>query len=392
MYVTENQNHYIRKLSLSTNAMTTVAGTGIRGNTDGVGGLVEFPTGIAYDSSVAGGRLYFAAPWCVRTLTLSTGNLDWFVGDCASSGYAEGTGMAAKFTDIAGLLLHPTNGKIYLAVQNNNRLRSVDIASATSSLEAGSGTAAFADGTGAAASFNQPTGIAFNSDATKIYIVEAGNHRVRVFTIATKAVTTLAGSGTAALTDGVGAAAAFNTPYGIALSPSGMLYVADFGNNKARIVDPATGAVTTVPKYDASGPVGVVIEPSSAAVYYLAFGANCIAASTFTQPSASPSVTPTRTPAVSASSSPFPAPAGSGTGSGGCSGGLYYYQGTFPNCPGGRVLAVQADLPPTSALCSIMSAGQWSIGNGADFTFKGSGYGCTFVTYTTSGVGDVFCC
>ena len=72
------------------------------------------------------------------------------------------------------------------------------------------------------------------------------DHNIRRVEVATGAVTTLAGSGKKGNADGVGDAAQFNEPHGLAVSPDGSaLFVTDHGNNKIRRVEVATGAVTT---------------------------------------------------------------------------------------------------------------------------------------------------
>ncbi|MEI9910867.1 MAG: IPT/TIG domain-containing protein [Bacteroidota bacterium] len=96
--------------------------------------------------------------------------------------------------------------------------------STVSSLFAGNGINAFADGTGVNAQFNYPTGIVKDA-AGNLYVADRDNHRIRKITPA-GAVTTFAGSGVAGLLDGTGTAAKFNQPYGITIDGSGNFYVA----------------------------------------------------------------------------------------------------------------------------------------------------------------------
>jgi hypothetical protein len=97
---------------------------------------------------------------------------------------------------------------------------------------AGSGNAAYADGTGTNASFNSPMGVGL--DATgNAYVADSGNHRIRKVTPA-GVVTTLAGSGNAAYADGTGTNASFNSPDGVAIDASGNIYTADTYNHRIR--------------------------------------------------------------------------------------------------------------------------------------------------------------
>jgi hypothetical protein len=99
------------------------------------------------------------------------------------------------------------------------------------------------DGTGAAARFNNPTGLAFDPSGN-LYIADTGNHTIRKISPA-GVVSTLAGSpGQSGSVDGIGAAVRFNSPEGVAVDVTGNVYVADTGNHTIRKVTPA-GVVTT---------------------------------------------------------------------------------------------------------------------------------------------------
>jgi len=106
------------------------------------------------------------------------------------------------------------------------------------------GEAGFMDGKGSAAIFNDPMGLARDSQGN-VFICDARNHVIRKITSA-GVVSTLAGQpGVEGAVDGVGGNARFRFPADIAVSPAGDLYVADSGNHCIRKVK-ADGTVTTV--------------------------------------------------------------------------------------------------------------------------------------------------
>jgi DNA-binding beta-propeller fold protein YncE len=110
----------------------------------------------------------------------------------------------------------------------------------------------YAAGYGPAAKFNNPSGIAFNNvgfPPTFMYVADTDNHVIRRVTLATGAVTTIAGSGIAGWADGVKTAARFNRPTVIAIDRNNeYLYVTDENNGAIRKISIALGdhLVTTL--------------------------------------------------------------------------------------------------------------------------------------------------
>jgi sugar lactone lactonase YvrE len=190
----------------------------------------------------------------IRLIAVATGAVSMLAG-CGSIGrcfgaFADGiAGDAASFYNPTGVAFSPDQTLIAVADKTNFRIRLVVVATGAVSTLAGSGwsTSGFADGTGAAASFNYPSGVAFSPDQTLIAVADTTNNRIRLIAVATGAVSTLAGSGSAAFADGTGAAASFNEPHGVAFSPDQTLIaVADQYNNRIRLVVVATGAVSAL--------------------------------------------------------------------------------------------------------------------------------------------------
>jgi DNA-binding beta-propeller fold protein YncE len=124
------------------------------------------------------------------------------------------------------------------------------------------------DGTGTAARFDTPYGIAISSDATFALVIEIWKHRVRKIAIPSGVVTTLAGSPLSGSADGVGTLATFNTPTGIAVSPDGIFALVTDENGVRRLAI-ASGIVTTLAK---EGSPCVAISPDGAFALFFGSG------------------------------------------------------------------------------------------------------------------------
>ncbi|MBR7780229.1 hypothetical protein [Undibacterium rugosum] len=239
LYVADYTNNKIRKIVIATGAVSTLAGSGSSGTTNGSGTAASFnrPMGITND-----GTNLYVSDWQgykIRKIVIATGVVSTLAGS-GSSGFADGVGTAAMFSGPAGLATDGTN--LYVADNNTHRIRKIVIATGAVSTFAGSGTSGASDGTGVAATFKNPIGM--TTDGNNLYVTER-NHKIRKIVIATAVVSTLAGNGTPASTDGTGTAASFNSPVGI--STDGInLYVADQLSYKIRKVVIATGVVSTI--------------------------------------------------------------------------------------------------------------------------------------------------
>jgi prepilin-type N-terminal cleavage/methylation domain-containing protein len=242
--------------------VTTLAGS-TNGNLDGTGTAARFsyPDGIAIDNS---GNFFIADRGNneIRKMTVA-GVVTTFAGSGAQ-GASNGTGTAAQFYYPEGIAIDSSN-TLYVTDRANNLIRKITSAGAVSTF-AGSGTAGSADGTGTSAQFNAPYGIAVDSSGT-VYVVDSGNNEVRKITSA-GVVTTLAGQITAGNVDGTGTSAQFSSPYGIVIASSGDLYVADSNNNTIRKVTTG-GTVTT---FAGDGTTGYIDATGTAAELRHPFG------------------------------------------------------------------------------------------------------------------------
>lgn len=262
LYVTDYTNHTIRKVTPA-GVVTTFAGmAGSEGSLDGTGNAARFsyPMSIISDSS---GNLFVGQDGDatlrkitpageVTTLAGNPGNGGW--------GYADGTGPAAKFNGIYSICV-AANGVMHVADENNNLVRRVTSAGVVTTFAGSPPTNGSADGTGIAAAFSNPLGMVVNA-AGELLVADQYNHIIRKVTPA-GVVSTYAGTaGSGGSDDGPVASAKFKWPSGLALDVSGNLWVADILNRTVRRITPA-GVVSTLA--GTAGQSGIVDATGAAA-------------------------------------------------------------------------------------------------------------------------------
>jgi hypothetical protein len=211
---------------------STLAGYSGYGNADGTGSAARFylPNGVAVDSA---GNVYVAdASNCTIRKVTAGGVVTTLAGLAESYGSADGTGSAAQFVYPTGVA-EDSAGNVYVADNNNSTIRKVTAGGVVTTLAGLAGSSGSADGTGSAARFNGPLGVAVDN-AGNVYVADAGNSTIRKVT-AGGVVTTLAGfAGSSGSADGTGSAARFYIPRGVAVDSAGNVFVADGGNNTIR--------------------------------------------------------------------------------------------------------------------------------------------------------------
>jgi mucin-19 len=245
-YVADTGNHSIRKipnaftLPQNNGAANTIAGDGTAGFLagNGIGARVNLPRGVGVDSV---GNVYVGDLLNHRIRKITPAGVVTVLAGSGSATFANGTGAGASFSSPWGVAAD-SQGNIYVGDLNTHRIRKISPAGVVTTL-AGSGTATFADGTGAGASFNGPQQVAVDREGN-VYVADGNNFRIRKIT-PSGVVSTLAGSGTATVTDGVGTSASFGSPQGVTVDSEGVVYVADYAGHRIRRIS-TVGVVTTI--------------------------------------------------------------------------------------------------------------------------------------------------
>jgi sugar lactone lactonase YvrE len=235
--------HLLLRKITPAGVVTTIAGQYYSGgnvppSADGAGSAATFnqPGAVALDSA---GNIYVIDNNEIRKVT-QAGVVTTLAGSTIS-GYTDGTGSAAEFFQPQGLAVD-TAGNVFVGDTFNNVVRKITPAGVVSTF-AGSGSYGHGDGTGTAASFIYPLGLVFDA-AGNLFVTDAGNNLIRKITPAA-VVTTIAGSPAGGFADGTGSAALFGQPKELSIDAAGNLFTADNNRSAIREITPA-GVVTTV--------------------------------------------------------------------------------------------------------------------------------------------------
>lgn len=283
LYVADTANGAIRKIAPGGDVSTLAGSAGRQGSADGIGAAAQFdhPGAVAADAE---GNVFVAdtANHTIRKIS-PAGEVTTLAGLADQRGSTDGVGHAARFAYPNGIAVD-AGGSVYVADTLNHTIRKINPGGLVSTVAGVPDNPGSADGTGPSARFNSPTDVAVAADGT-LLVADSGNCAIRKVS-ATGVVSTFAGmGGICGSDDGSGSAARFASPRGVALDAQGNLYVTDgtrtepdgFGyptvvvvGNNIRKITPAgtvstlTAAGTGVADETApfANPSGITVGPS----------------------------------------------------------------------------------------------------------------------------------
>jgi DNA-binding beta-propeller fold protein YncE len=313
VYISDSQNNRIRAINGTTGVITTFAGngTGWYGGDGGpaTGAMLHNPTGVAVNPATGDVYISDNANNRIRKVTRTSGVITTVAGTGAA-GYA-GDGAAATGAQLNGpygVAVDSFGNNLYIADTNNNVIRKVNFASGNISTVAGNGTVGnFGDGgLATSAQLYHPTGIALDgTDASNdLYIADSGNQEIRRVASATGVITTVIGTGNVGYTGcsvgpfGIPAAAVgLHTPTGISIDITRDFFIADYGNQCVRVIDAGTDAFALgngVASYGGDGgpaanaelnyPTGVAADAVAGVVYIADYGNHRVRAVAYASP------------------------------------------------------------------------------------------------------------
>jgi sugar lactone lactonase YvrE len=239
LYIADDGNCRVRKVTASTGTITTFAGNGLCGYT-GDGGrrwpaterTAGYPAGVALDSA---GNLYIAAETAsAKSRRLPALLQHWRARIVPGYSGDGGPATSAATFGYPEAVAVDSAGNLYIADTGNNRIRKVTFSTGIITTVAGNGTAGYSgDGVAATSTeLNYPSGVALDG-AGNIYIADIGNSRIRKVTVSTGLISTVAGNGNYGFSGdgGVATNAALCGPADVKLDSAGNLYIADSYNN-----------------------------------------------------------------------------------------------------------------------------------------------------------------
>jgi len=247
LYIADTRNHAVRIADLSTREVITLAGTGVRAPSFPVDGApaADTPFASPWGLVLHEGTLFVASAGThqIWTIDLASQTVSVFAGSGAE-GIDDGPPAAATLAQPSGLT---TDGEtLYWTDPESSAVRRVPI-NGDGDVATLVGTGLFdfgdADGPGATALLEHPQGIVFINGT--LYVADTYNHKLRTVDPGDLQVVTVAGGSSAGFTDGPQGASSLNEPSGLSVAGS-IIYIADSNNHVIRLLDPETNHVSTL--------------------------------------------------------------------------------------------------------------------------------------------------
>lgn len=286
LFVSDENNHIIRKIELSTNRVTTLCGIPTkRGLKDGIGSEAQFhyPSGLALHERE--NILYISDSWnhVIRSINLIDGKVNTIVGNARKSGREDEVEDPTTFYYPQGLVLDSISNTLYVADSRNHCIQRILLNENKVETLCGKRYSGCMNGGFKEATFCYPWDIVLNMETQELYVSDCNNHIIRVISLQNKTVNTLCGTPQiSGYEDGNAAQVKFSYPRGLGFdSHAQCLYVADNGYAVRKISLLQGIKVTTLcGKKERSGskgglfptfllPKGIIVDSHSPNLYIL---------------------------------------------------------------------------------------------------------------------------
>jgi sugar lactone lactonase YvrE len=260
VFIADSVNQVIREVSIATGTVGTVAGMPLMAGYSGDGGpateaRLQNPVAIAIDGA---GNLYIADQGnnVIRKISAVSGIITTIAGGAHAPSGVDRFGDGGAATN--ALLSGPSDvaldaaANLYIADAFHGLIRRVDAVSGSITAVAGGGSASGTDGFGDGAAATQaqlsnPSGIAVDA-AGNLYIADTGHSLVRFVSATSGLITAVAGNGSPGYSgdSGLATTTALNAPSTVRVDAAGNIYIADSGNDAIRKVEAASGNINTI--------------------------------------------------------------------------------------------------------------------------------------------------